>query len=180
MPALSHFTMTLGDAQTEWQKVQMKGKVRSSSAYSSWHCFTTHSRADVLWFPSVISEAPHQQGGAFFHPFPSTFASHSLLGFFLKHRIPHELTQGKHMFLMYSISLYISSVIAGRHCCICKFDVSLKARNWRTTFKPCTDMTFLILYTHQTGGDGIRYLGKHLQEFSKSTFSGLGIKTSTE
>lgn len=74
---LPPFTSTLGDAQmSEWQKVQMKGKVRSSSASSSWHCITSHSNADVIWFPSVLSEAPQQQGGAFFHPFPSTFAWH--------------------------------------------------------------------------------------------------------
>lgn len=41
-------------------------------------------------------------------------------------------------------------------------------------------MTFLSLQPQQTGGDGRGYLGKHLQEFSKSTFFGLGIKTSAE
>lgn len=112
--ALPHFTSTLGDAQmSEWQKVKMKGKVRSSSASSSWHCITSHSIASVLWFPSVFSEAPQQQGGAFFRPFPSTFAWHSLLGFSLKHSAPHKLTQRKRMVSQsQKLEYYIFSVLS--------------------------------------------------------------------
>lgn len=131
----------------------------------------------MLWFPSVISKATHQQGGAFFHPFPSAFASHSLLGFSLKHSIPQKLSQGKHMFLLYSAH-YILLMVA-LHCRICEC-FYLGARNCRITFKLCANLTFLTRHAHRTGGDGRSYLGNHLQEFSKSTFSGLGIKTSTE
>lgn len=94
----------------EWQKVQMRGKVRSSSASCSWHCITSHSWDDVLWFPSVFSEAPQRRGGAFFHPFPSTFAWRSLLGVSLKHRITQSDTQVRCMVLMYTIIYVLSKL----------------------------------------------------------------------
>lgn len=75
---------------------------------------TSPPTASLTCFGSpVFIEAPQQQGGAFFHLFPSTFALHSLWGFSLKeYQISWHREEKSHRLEYYTLTVKSDQVMS--------------------------------------------------------------------